>query len=140
MKEKIYQLALTAPLGKKFEIIELTETKELCFELYLESLEGITIDDCVKVSKHIMNNISEEENIELTVSSAGIDKPLRAPIQFIKNIGKKVEVKTNEGKKITGTLSEYSPEQIKLTTTQKKETQTINIPFQNIKQVRIKIF
>lgn len=141
MKEKLLKIASETPLKKAFEIIEIAESKGNSYTIYIESLEGILIDDCATMSKYIFNQLPEDTNIELTVSSAGIDKPLRAPIQFQKNIGKKVEVKTTDGKKHIGTLMSYKTENLTLQLEGKNKTKKEIIIEQNIiKQVKVKLF
>lgn len=141
MKEKLFKIALGAPLSKTFEIIEIVELKDNCYTIYIESLDGVSIDDCATMSKYIFEQLPEETNIELTVSSAGIDKPLRAPIQFIKNTGRKVEVKTKDGKKHIGTLVKYAEENITLHIESKNKTIKELVLEQNIiKQVKVKLF
>lgn len=141
MKEKLKTIALETPLEKDFEIIEIIEDKKGCYSIYIESLQGITIDDCAVVSRFIFSQLPEDTNIELTVSSAGIDKPLRAPIQFIKNKGKKVEVKTTDGRKLIGILKGYEPDHLCLVQEAKRKEQ-IEIILENkiIKQVKVKLF
>jgi len=141
MKEKLLNIAFKTPLKKSFEIIEITEAQGNSYCIYIESLEGITIDDCAFMSKYIFEQLPKDTNIELTVSSAGIDKPLRAPIQFIKNIGQKVEIKTSDGKKHTGILKNYTPEQITIELNEnKKTTKELIIENNIIKQVKVKLF
>jgi len=141
MKEKLLKIASEAPLKKKFEIIEITESKGNGYTIYIESLEGILIDDCAAMSKYIFEQLPEDTNIELTVSSAGIDKPLRAPIQFQKNIGRKIEVKTTDGKKHIGTLTNYNKESLTLQIEGKNKTTKELVLDQNIiKQVKVKLF
>lgn len=141
MKEKLFKIASKAPLKKTFEVIEIVESKDKSYVIYIESLEGILIDDCVTMSKYILQKLPKETNIELTVSSAGIDKPLRSPIQFIKNKGQKVEVKTNDGKKHIGILLNYTKENITLLTESKnKTTKELILEHQIIKQVKVKLF
>lgn len=73
--------------------------------IYLDGFEGVTIDDCVEVSRRIEHEFEEEIGMyELKVSSAGIDLPLRILPQYKKNIGRNVEVIEKEGKKQKGEL------------------------------------
>jgi ribosome maturation factor RimP len=66
---------------------------------------GITIDECVSISRFIESKLNrDEEDYELMVSSPGIDMPFVVTEQYIKNIGRKVEVTDTDGKKITGIL------------------------------------
>lgn len=140
MVEKIKNIILQAPLNKEFEVIEIEQEQNGNITIYIDSLSGISIDDCVIVSKYIQKNIPETENINLTVSSGGIDKPLRAPIQFLKNIGKEVIVKLTNGKKITGTLIAYNNKLLTLSVKEKKQTIEKQIQHSDIQQVKVKLF
>ena len=70
---------------------------------------GITIKECVSLSRHIEGNLDREiEDFELQVSSPGLDFPFTVKEQYLMNVGKKVEVINNDGKKMTGILSKVS--------------------------------
>ncbi|HSN49992.1 MAG TPA: hypothetical protein VLR52_02090, partial [Bacteroidales bacterium] len=67
--------------------------------------EGITIDECVAIHRHIENNLDrDKEDFELQVSSPGLDLPFGVIEQYYKNEGRKVEVIDSEGSKFTGIL------------------------------------
>ena len=67
--------------------------------------EGITIDECAAIHRHIEKNLDrEKEDFELQVSSPGLDLPFGVIEQYYKNEGKKVEVIDNEGSKYSGIL------------------------------------
>lgn len=140
LKEKLIHIAQTVDIGKDFEIIEVLERNQKQFTIYIESLAGITIDDCTRVLKHVLQQMPEASDLELTVSSAGIDKPLRAPIQFQKHIGKKVEVKTRDGKKHIGILHEYTPLSTTIVVENKKEKREVVMLNEYIQQVKLIIF
>ena len=72
----------------------------------LDSMNGgISINDCVQISRQIESNLDREvEDFELNVSSSGLDRPFKVLKQYIKNIGKEVEIVTKENKKLTGIL------------------------------------
>ena len=54
---------------------------------------GVTIDDCIELSRAIENGLNrEEEDFELNVSSAGADSPLKMPRQFRRHVGRDVSV------------------------------------------------
>ncbi len=104
-KNKIQKVAESTLLEKEFVVVEVEVKPVNKFTVYIESLEGITIGDCVKVSRHIEQHFNrDEENYELNVSSAGIDRPLKVPIQFIKNMGRVAEVKLLDGNMLKGIL------------------------------------
>lgn len=76
--------------------------------------QGISIQDCAAISRHVGFHLEENEIIKtaynIEVSSPGVDTPLELERQFIKNIGRRVHVKLKEGKKHEGELLSYTSE------------------------------
>jgi ribosome maturation factor RimP len=71
----------------------------------LDNDKGISIDDCVSVSRAIEGNIDREENdFSLKVTSPGADQPLKVWRQYHKNIGRSLDVTMTDGKTISGKL------------------------------------
>jgi len=71
----------------------------------IDSQEGVSIDDCITLSKHIESKLNrDDEDYELEVGSAGITSPFKIPKQYEKNIGNEVEVLSKGGQKLTGVL------------------------------------
>lgn len=147
-KEKIQKVAANADLGKDYIVVDVEVKPVNTFTVFIESVSGITIGDCIKVSRFIEENFDREvEDYELSVSSAGIDKPLTHKIQYQKNVGKTAEVLLNDGKKLKGILSEVCDNSIKLTFSQKEKSaetkkttlveKELEIEFNNIKSVMI---
>jgi len=70
---------------------------------------GIGIDDCVAISRHVGFYLEEENVIDtaynLEVSSPGVDAPLKSLRQYIKNIGRNLAIKMADGTKREGKLS-----------------------------------
>ncbi len=111
-------------------------------------LQGISISDCVEVSRSVEAGLNrDEEDFELEVSSAGIGEPFLIARQYKKNLGKQVQVLTREGKKITGKLVEASDngivveEKYKERLEGKKKRQIVvqqnNLDFENIKETKL---
>ncbi|HTF04183.1 MAG TPA: ribosome assembly cofactor RimP [Bacteroidia bacterium] len=74
---------------------------------------SVAINQCVSVSRFIENSLDREtEDFELEVSSAGLDQPFKVLRQYTKNIGKEVDVKLIDGKKINGNLVSANEEGI----------------------------
>lgn len=96
--------------------------------IYVDTEEGgVNIDHCAEISRKLGFLIETQELIvgkyTLSVSSPGLDRPLKDPRQFAKNIGRMASVKfTQEGKtkKVKGTFTEVSPEGVVLVA-EKKE-------------------
>lgn len=63
----------------------------------VDCANGVSLDDCEKVSRAIEPLLDEADPIEqayyLTVSSVGLDRPLRLDKDFDRNLGSDVDVK-----------------------------------------------
>jgi ribosome maturation factor RimP len=81
-------------------------------QVFLDTDKGVTIEQCVEISRSLASEIEREDAIEtsyrLEVSSPGIDKPLKLLRQYHKNIGRRFKVTFERaGSKsiVTGPLS-----------------------------------
>jgi ribosome maturation factor RimP len=76
--------------------------------IHVDGDEGISIQDCVAISRHVGFHLEEENAIEqaynLEVSSPGVGEPLKLISQYNKNIGRTVSIKLKEGLKKEGKL------------------------------------
>ena len=73
--------------------------------VYIDSDQGVTIDECVSLSRTIEKKLDRNtEDFELEVSSPGLDMPLKIYAQYKKNIGRELEVVFKDGQKIKGKL------------------------------------
>ena len=132
-------------------IVELTISSRNVIRLELDKHEGgVTVDDCVSVSRNIEHNLDREsQDFELHVSSAGLDKPLRVHAQYVKNVGRGLEVQLKSGEQIEGELTEVKEESIVVSWEEKREIEgkkkkeTVEVqrelPFTDIVEARIVI-
>jgi ribosome maturation factor RimP len=90
-------------------------------QVFIDSDHGVSVDDCIALSRHIESNLDrEKEDFNLQVSSAGVDQPLKFARQYIKNIGRKLSIELNDGRNLTGALIAAGDEKIKIQTETKK--------------------
>lgn len=83
-------------------------------KVVLDGDNGVTLEDCMKVSRAIEHNLDRDEHdFSLEVTSAGAASPLTLPRQYPKNIGRKLKVKT-ENDTFEGNLAEVKDEGIVL--------------------------
>jgi ribosome maturation factor RimP len=105
--------------------------------------EGITIDECAAIHRHIEANLDrEKEDYELQVSSPGLDAPFLVREQYVKNEGRKVEVTDNDGSRLEGILKNVTPGGFELETEIKskgrvKEVKEISFNFDQVKTTRV---
>lgn len=140
-----------AELDNGLFLVDLTITKDNAINIEIDKhVGGVSVKDCMAVSRNVEHNLDrEEQDFELHVSSAGIDRPLRVLPQFIKNINRTVEVLKNDGIVIEGILKEANETELTLETTRvekiegkkKKETivEQIVLPMNTIKETKIVI-
>lgn len=110
-----------------YEVVEVEFAKKvdgmnLCF--YIDSSNGITIDDCEKVHKLIDAPLDElnptgDMPYILSVSSCGLDRPIKTDKDLKRNLNKVVDVKLyaplNKKKAFTGILKDFNEENIVIT-------------------------
>lgn len=83
--------------------------------IIIDGDEGVTVEDCIEVSRAIEHNLDrEEEDFALQVMSAGVSEGLVHRRQYPKNIGRTVKVVTND-ETIEGTMISVDEEGILLT-------------------------
>jgi ribosome maturation factor RimP len=111
--------------------------------IQVDKKDGITIDECVAIHKHIENNLDrDKEDFELQVSSPGLDLPFGVIEQYYKNTGRNVEVIENDGSKFTGILKNVTAGGFELETEIKikgriKELKDISFNFDQVKTTRV---
>lgn len=116
----------------------------------LDNDAGVSINDCVAMSRHIEFNLDREmEDFELNVMSPGLTEPFKIIRQYQKNIGKQVDVLTKENTKLTGKLLSVTEEGVVLETKSKERVEgkkakqllinNINLTFNQIKQTKVVI-
>ncbi len=138
-----------AELDNGLFVVELNISATNVITVELDKFEGnVSVTDCMSVSRNVEHNLDrEEQDFEITVSSAGLDKPLRVLAQYQKNIGRDVKVKLENSQKTEGTLIEVTDEYIvvenshkeKIEGTKKKEVivEQHKLPFDTIKETKI---
>jgi ribosome maturation factor RimP len=113
--------------------------------VFIDSDTSVTIDDCQALSRQIERHLDRNnEDFDLTVSSAGIDRPLKLLRQYAKNTGRKLTVTTNTGTTLNGILIRTGESGIELEhrdynrKKEKKKENTV-ISFAEIKHAKIEV-
>ncbi len=103
-----------------YEVVEVEYQKKvdgMNLAFFIDSKDGITVEDCEKVSDAISDALDEldptqGETYLLNISSPGLDRPIKNHKDFLRNEGKMVEVtlyKQIDGKKkFVGVLKDYT--------------------------------
>lgn len=140
-----------AELNNGLFVVELSISASNVITVELDKHQGgVSVEDCMAVSRNIEHNLDrEQQDFELNVSSAGLDRPLRVLPQFIKNIGRTVKVVKLDGTKLEGELKVATETGIVVENSRtekvegKKKKEVIveqhQLPFDNIKETKIVI-
>lgn len=84
-------------------------------QVVLDGDDGVSLEQCIKVSRHIEHQLNREvHDFSLEVSSAGATHPLQMVRQYKKNIGRKLAVHTTDNDNFKATLTQADDDQITL--------------------------
>ncbi|MDA9809770.1 ribosome assembly cofactor RimP [Flavobacteriales bacterium] len=74
---------------------------------------GVSVKDCVSVSRNIEHNLDrEKEDFDLQVSSPGLDQPFVVAKQYLKNLGNQVTVTKANDEVLNGELLKANDQEI----------------------------
>lgn len=118
IETKVLEIAENILKNTDIEIfdVEYVKERDWYLRIYIDKENGIDHNDCQKVSELIEKELDDKDLIKnpyiLEVSSPGLDRPLKKPKDFLREIGKKIDVTLfapiNGEKEITGVLISYN--------------------------------
>jgi len=98
--EELYDMLapVVASLGVELWGIEVQGSgRNMVLRIYIDSDQGITVDDCAKVSRQVSSELDVEDPIpgeyRLEVSSPGWDRPLFRLDQYPRYVGQKLKLR-----------------------------------------------
>lgn len=117
-EQRTEELLIPITEAHGYEIIDVEFVKEggnRFLRVYLDKPGGITVDDCEIASRALSDKLDEKDFIEesyiLEVSSPGLGRPLKKEKDYIRNMGKQIEIRTfkaiDKQKEFTGVLKAY---------------------------------
>lgn len=99
-------------------LVDLSVSSDNKIEVLVDGDEGISIDEIIRISRHIEHNLDREtEDFSLNVSSPGVGNPLLMPRQYKKNIGRTLKLTKLSGDETEGKLTMADDEEIVLNRT-----------------------
>ena len=127
--------------------VDVKVNKANVITLFFDRFDGVQVDHCLAVSKHIEEHFDREvEDYELTVCSAGLDNPFMVDEQYYKYNRKEVGVLLTNGKRKTGHIISYNDGVLTLEVAKKKKgsrkeyiLEEVRIPKSEIKETKLKI-
>ena len=122
-EKKTEELILPILDEKGFELVDVEYVKEgqdYFLRAYIDKPGGITIDDCVAVSREMNVLLDELDYVEgaytFEVSSPGLGRPLKKARDFERSLGQEVEIRTYKAidgsKEFYGILHAYDDDSV----------------------------
>ena len=117
-EKKTEELIVPILDAKGFELVDVEYVKEgqdYFLRAYIDKPGGITIDDCVAVSREMNVLLDELDYVDgaytFEVSSPGLGRPLKKPRDYERSMGEEVEIRTYKAmdgsKEFYGILKAY---------------------------------
>lgn len=111
----------------QFELVDVEYVKEggtWYLRAYIDKEGGITVNDCEAVAREMNEILDREDFVEdsyvFEVSSPGLGRPLKKEKDYIRSMGKEVEIRTyraiNREKEFYGILSAYDESTVTIET------------------------
>jgi ribosome maturation factor RimP len=103
--EELERLAANVVGDAGLELVEMSlrgssKKRVLRLDIDREGPDGVGLEDCQRVSKHIGSALEEagllRDSYVLEVSSPGIDRPIRTDDDIRRNAGRRVQIETTE--------------------------------------------
>ena len=110
----------------QFELVDVEYVKEggtWYLRAYIDKEGGITVNDCELVAREMNELLDKEDYVEdsyvFEVSSPGLTRPLKKEKDYLRNLGKPVEIRTyrtiDHAKEFIGTLKAYDTDCVTIT-------------------------
>jgi ribosome maturation factor RimP len=94
-------------------LVELNVSAGGVITVYADGMENISVGQCTEIARYLRGELGESaDDFEITVSSPGLDRPFQHMNQYLKNVGKSIEVVTVEGNKMEGKLNAATENEI----------------------------
>jgi ribosome maturation factor RimP len=148
-KEQIIKLIDECLAGTDRFMVKVSVGKDNQISVFIDGDTGVTIDHCVELSRYFESKLDRElEDYELKVSTSGVDQPLVNYRQYVKNIGKAIEILMEDGSLKKGILQAVDKENLTLAESIKDKNKkskkitagkSFQIPFSSVKEATVMI-
>jgi len=142
--DAVTRLAEPVCISEGMELVHVEYQREpggLTLRIYLDKAGGVTLDDCVEISRQLEDlldvHAQDVPPYRLEVSSPGLDRPVGKLKDFIRFEGHRAKIRLavaiNGRKNFTGVLAGVVDETIRLAL----DNETISIKFNDIARARL---
>lgn len=148
--EQTEQLVKPICEATQVELVDIEYVKEgqnFFLRIYVDTPEGIDIDQCAEVAEALSEKLDQHDFIEdeymLEVSSPGAERPLKTKEAVSNAVGAYVNIKTYKAignqKEFEGTLTSFEEEVLTLEVLVKTRKKVIEIPYNQAAKIRLAI-
>lgn len=129
-------------------LVELNVSAGGVITVYADGMDNISVGQCTEIARYLRGELGEAaDDFEITVSSPGLDRPFQHMNQYLKNVGKSIEVLTIEGNKMEGKLNAATENEIVINLYKKRNPknkalkptlsdQTVSVNLKDIKETK----
>ena len=122
-KEEVKRL-VEEKLEDKMFLVDISVNERNVINVYVDSFNGLTIDQCINISRHVEHSFDrDEEDFELQVSSPGLSESFKVSEQFYKYEGRAIELVTVNNVKLEGKLLNVTDEGIEMETSSREKVE-----------------
>lgn len=119
-------------------LVDVTVGSNHKIAVFVDADNGLTIDMCRKISRHLEKHIEENkwlpDKYTLDVSSPGTDNPLKLHRQYVKNKSRKAKITLLDAKILEGKILDVNENDIDI---ELSDGAIEKILFENIKETKI---
>ena len=129
-------------LGYELVLLEFApQTGSALLRLFIDSEEGVTLDDCATVSREVAGVLDVSDPItsayQLEVSSPGLDRPLTKPQHFLRFMGEDARIQLlvprNGRKRFSGRIDAATDNSVTLFT----DLGVVELEYSTIERARL---
>lgn len=147
-EKRVQELVEEKIKGSELFIVEVRVSGGNRISIALDRPTKLNVGDCAEVSRYVEAGLNRDvEDFEITVSSPGLEQPLKVLNQFLKHQGRNVRVVMKDGRLLRGKMNSANEDGITLEVFRenkkknKEQTQNpiLNLKYPEIKETKIEI-
>ena len=145
---KVKELVEAKIKGTELFMVEVKVSGGNRINIAVDRPTKLNVSDCADISRYVESQLNRDvEDFEITVSSPGLDLPLKVLKQFEKHTGRNVRVVLKDGRLLRGKMTAANEEGIALELFRenkkknKEQTvnETVNLKYPEIKETKLEI-
>ncbi len=147
-EKRVLELVEEKIKGSELFIVEVKVSGGNRISIALDRPTKLNVGDCAEVSRFVEAGLNRDvEDFEITVSSPGLEQPLKVLNQFLKHQGRNVRVLLKDGRLLRGKMTSANEEGIvievfrenKKKNMEQTQNEIANLKYPEIKETKIEV-